>query len=109
MNLFQAGEARDWQKTHSFFAAIQMQINSGGKMQLNGFQVNRLPQTVDINHRLCHACGACVGACPSNALVLEHGAHLRVQAAACTGCGICAQVCPVGALALVSAAPQAAL
>ena len=48
---------------------------------------------------LCHACGACVGICPTNALFL-FDLTLRVNQDRCSQCGTCARACPVGALSL---------
>ncbi len=51
---------------------------------------------VGVDHRICHFCGACVGACPANAIFLQN-AHLQIDAD-CTHCERCVPVCPVGAL-----------
>ncbi|MEE4194787.1 MAG: 4Fe-4S binding protein [Anaerolineae bacterium] len=47
----------------------------------------------------CIACGACVEACPFEALTLEDTAV--VNTVRCTGCGVCIPTCPTGALSLV--------
>ena len=44
----------------------------------------------------CIGCGACVGACPVEAITLE-GAVAVIDASKCIGCGACAGICPVGA------------
>jgi len=54
-------------------------------------------KNVIVNHSLCLFCGACVGACPANAMFLWN-AHLEINSQLCTFCCICAQICPVGAL-----------
>jgi ferredoxin len=48
---------------------------------------------------LCHACGACVGICPTNALFL-FDMTLRVNDELCSQCGQCVKTCPVGALSI---------
>ena len=53
-----------------------------------------------VNHALCLSCGACVGACPANAMFLWN-ISLEVNELLCTSCGICTQICPVSALALI--------
>ena len=50
-----------------------------------------------VDHDLCLHCGACVGACPINAMFL-HETSTIVFLPACTECGLCAVVCPVGAI-----------
>ncbi len=48
----------------------------------------------------CAACGACVRACPFEALALAADG-LQVDIARCMGCGVCVSTCPRDALALV--------
>jgi ferredoxin len=57
---------------------------------------------LDIDHNLCHSCGACVAVCPPDCLFLA-GLALTVDQDACTACNRCVAICPVQALALVSA------
>ena len=52
----------------------------------------------------CLYCGACVAACPPNAIYLRNGA-LTIDDQSCTACARCARMCPVAAL---SARPAAA-
>lgn len=47
----------------------------------------------------CVGCGACVAACPFDALTLQDGLAI-VDAAHCMGCGVCEGQCPAGAIAL---------
>lgn len=56
-------------------------------------------QHLHIDPWLCHACGACVGLCPTNALFL-FDLTLRVNEEVCLGCGQCVKTCPMGALLL---------
>ncbi len=42
----------------------------------------------------CNGCGACVKACPYNALALSGGKAV-LSPLACTGCGICVPACPI--------------
>ncbi len=53
-----------------------------------------------LNHDLCIGCGACMAACPAEALTLE-GGEIFYRAEFCTLCGICVGTCPVGALSIV--------
>lgn len=55
-----------------------------------------LPQ---IDLALCHACGACVRACPSGALALIDGAARLVRPDNCDYCGACEEACPHNAIA----------
>jgi len=50
---------------------------------------------VEVNERLCTACGQCVEVCPYGARVLEPGAHTaEVIEVLCQGCGACIVACP---------------
>jgi len=51
----------------------------------------------------CTLCGACVRACPRQALRLNDAMALTVRAASCSGCGACVGHCPEGALSLADA------
>jgi thioredoxin reductase/NAD-dependent dihydropyrimidine dehydrogenase PreA subunit len=54
-----------------------------------------------IDAAVCCGSGACVTACPENALgIINHKAVL-INPAHCIGHGVCAPVCPVGAITLV--------
>lgn len=44
----------------------------------------------------CVACGACVEACPTEAITESDGKY-EINADICVGCGACAEACPVGA------------
>jgi len=48
----------------------------------------------------CIGCGACMGACPSGAILLDGGCA-RVDRTRCVACGRCAEACSTGALALI--------
>ncbi len=49
-----------------------------------------------INSDSCIGCGACVGACPVEAISLE-GDKAVIDADKCIECGACAGVCPTDA------------
>ena len=49
---------------------------------------------ITIDKTMCLHCGACVGACPVNAMFLH---EVRIEFLNnCTECGICIMACPVG-------------
>ena len=52
---------------------------------------------VAVDKDVCIVCGACVAACPAEALVIE-GMTLVVLEERCRPCGQAALVCPTGAL-----------
>jgi len=45
----------------------------------------------------CTGCGACIEACPSQAIALE-GGLARIDQAQCAACEACVAVCPIGAI-----------
>ena len=45
----------------------------------------------------CVGCGACVGACPVEAIKMGDDGKAVIDADKCISCGTCAAVCPVGA------------
>ncbi len=47
----------------------------------------------------CIGCGACVGACPSEAIAMD-GDLAKVDADACVDCGACVDTCPQGAITM---------
>ncbi len=49
------------------------------------------------NPNKCVYCGACVGVCPVQALVLKD-TRIVVDKAKCINCGACVSICPVGAM-----------
>lgn len=54
---------------------------------------------MEIDRTKCLYCGACVGTCPTLALLLEE-TRIRYFEEACTRCRACEIVCPVGAIDL---------
>jgi ferredoxin len=51
-----------------------------------------------VDKETCTACGACVDACPVDAIKMEEKAI--VNADTCTDCGVCVEECPVDAITL---------
>ncbi|MCD6434101.1 MAG: 4Fe-4S binding protein [Candidatus Diapherotrites archaeon] len=45
----------------------------------------------------CLHCGACVGVCPKQAIVLE-GEKIKIDKKKCIECKACVLMCPVGAM-----------
>lgn len=52
---------------------------------------------IQIDDRLCSACGACVDVCPRQAIRIVDGGAV-VDSAACDDCGQCVPVCPRDAI-----------
>ena len=50
------------------------------------------------NSNKCLYCGACVGVCPAQAIVLKD-TRIFVNDK-CVSCGACTKICPVGAMSL---------
>lgn len=51
-----------------------------------------------VNSDRCTACGACIAACPTDAITVEEIAVISLER--CTGCGECLAQCPQEALTL---------
>jgi len=48
----------------------------------------------------CVACGACMKACPKEAISVWRGCFAAVNVENCIGCGRCVRVCPVGCIVI---------
>lgn len=60
---------------------------------------------VHIYHEKCTRCGACLKACPFDALFFSNGANKYIKCDLCEGREegpLCVQLCPVGALTLIT-------
>lgn len=56
-----------------------------------------------VDEAACTGCGACVAACPVDAITVDGAA--RVDAARCIGCGLCTRRCPVDCIGLTAVRP----
>ncbi|MEN8189156.1 MAG: 4Fe-4S binding protein [Thermodesulfobacteriota bacterium] len=58
--------------------------------------------TISCDEELCSHCGACVGECQSDALVIDDNAFLlQHHPSLCVQCGACADLCPEKALSTI--------
>ena len=47
----------------------------------------------------CIACGACSGACPSDAIAMDDNlGHFAINTDTCVECGSCVDTCPMGCI-----------
>ncbi|AQQ09249.1 Ferredoxin [Sedimentisphaera cyanobacteriorum] len=53
-----------------------------------------------IDKETCTGCGACVDACPVEAISLDDNGKAEVDADACIDCGACVDECPVEAISM---------
>jgi len=66
-----------------------------------GIRLQPLIQDIRKNDERCTDCGACVGVCPTEALVLERPSMKVIfDPEQCVVCGECVPTCPVGAMEL---------
>lgn len=72
---------------------IESMLRYGAPMMASSGYVAQVDET------LCAGCGACVEACPFEAVHLDGTA--AVDREACMGCGVCEAKCPKGAMSLV--------
>jgi ferredoxin len=64
-----------------------------------GIRLQPLVQDIRKNDESCVDCGACVGVCPTEALVLERPSMKVIfDPEKCVVCGECVPCCPVGAM-----------
>jgi len=52
---------------------------------------------VRLNEEMCTGCGACVEACPVDAISIHDG-KARIDSNICIECGVCESECAVGAI-----------
>ena len=83
-----SGEEKDYRRATKF-------------LKEKGVRVQPLLQDIRLVQDKCVDCGACVGVCPTSALVLERPAmHVVLDAGQCVVCGECVKACPVSAIEL---------
>ena len=51
-----------------------------------------------VERKVCVACGACMKACPKDAVTVYRGCYATVDDAKCVGCGLCVKTCPAGCI-----------
>ncbi|MFH1722213.1 MAG: 4Fe-4S binding protein [Candidatus Altiarchaeota archaeon] len=67
-------------------------------LEKSGLEVRKLKKEISKDDEACFDCGACVGVCPTEALMLNKKLELEIDFEKCIRCGICEEVCPVKAL-----------
>ncbi|MCR4901534.1 MAG: 4Fe-4S binding protein [Butyrivibrio sp.] len=51
-----------------------------------------------VNRNVCVSCGACLMACPRQAISTPNGCYAEVNEDMCVGCGLCSKTCPTGCI-----------
>jgi len=65
----------------------------------SGVLVSALEDELKWIKDLCEDCGACISACPYQAISMDRGSfELHIDFNKCVACGKCAGVCPVNAI-----------
>ena len=54
-----------------------------------------------VDRNICVACGACLKACPKNAISISRGCYARMDEVKCVGCGLCGKTCPASCITLM--------
>jgi len=83
---------------HEFRVSLAECPNSCSQVQIKdiGILAACAPRSTDVP---CSACGACVEACPDDAVYLDDEGPPRIDPALCLRCGRCIKACPTGTLA----------
>jgi ferredoxin len=55
---------------------------------------------IRIDKKKCTGCGACIEVCPTEAIQMDGGLVVLIQAA-CSQCQACVDICPTGAISVV--------
>lgn len=72
-----------------------------GYLEQQGIKLQPLVQDIRKNDERCVDCGACVGVCPTKALMLERPSmRVTFDPDECVVCGECVPCCPVAAMEL---------
>jgi ferredoxin len=83
-----SGEEADYQRATEYLKEM-------------GIRLQPLVQDIRKNDERCTDCGACVGVCPTDALVLERPSmKVAFDPEECVVCGECVPTCPVAAMEL---------
>ncbi len=83
-----SGEGADYQRATDYLREM-------------GVRIQPLVQDIRKNDERCTDCGACVGVCPTDALVLERPSMKVIfSPEECVVCGECVPTCPVRAMEL---------
>jgi dissimilatory sulfite reductase (desulfoviridin) alpha/beta subunit len=83
---------------HEFRVSLAECPNSCSQVQIKdiGILAASTPRITDIP---CSGCGACVAACPDDAIRLDDSPSPRIDSSLCMRCGRCIAACPTGTLA----------
>ncbi|MEM2897566.1 MAG: 4Fe-4S binding protein [Candidatus Bathyarchaeia archaeon] len=66
--------------------------------QAYGVIVKRIPSTIEIDYERCISCGACLSACPVQAIVQNSNWEIEFNEEKCIRCLICVNACPTRAI-----------
>ena len=65
---------------------------------LSGVMKRSVNMPIRVSQEACIGCGACIGVCPTEALVMNADGKVDCNDALCIDCGACIGTCPVEAI-----------
>lgn len=79
--------------------------NKGNEHTQDRNRTVRSTMVAAVDEHACRGCGACVDACPENAIAVDNDVA-RIDTGRCHGCAVCIESCPFGAISMNYTLPE---